>query len=66
MAANLNSSDKAVRPEVLDSIRQSMAMLPPAHRATARGQRELKVTGMMLEEPNIEVKALEAITAPTW
>lgn len=43
----------------------AMAAVPAAHRATARGQRELKVTGMMLEEPNIEAKALEAITAPT-
>ena len=65
MAANLNPSDKAVRPEVLDLIRQSMAAVPAADRDTPRGQRELKVTGMMLEEPNIEAKALEAITAPT-
>jgi hypothetical protein len=30
MAANLNPSDKAVRPEVLDLIRQSMAAVPAA------------------------------------
>ena len=48
MAANLNPSDKAVRPGVLDLIRQSMATVPAADRDTPRGQRELKVTGMML------------------
>jgi alpha-beta hydrolase superfamily lysophospholipase len=42
-----------------------MAAVPAADRDTPRGQRELKVIGMMLEEPNIEAKALEAITAPT-
>ena len=65
MAANLNPSDKALRPDILDLIRQSMAAVPAADRDTPRGQRELKVIGMMLEEPNIEAKALEAITAPT-
>ena len=65
MAANLNPSDKALRPDILDLIRQSMAAVPAADRDTPRGQRELKVTGMMLEEPNIDAKALEAITAPT-
>ena len=66
MAANLNPSDKAVRPDILDRISQSMAAVPAADRDTPRGQRELKVIGMMLEEPNIEAKALEAITAPPW
>ena len=42
-----------------------MAAVPAADRDTPRGQRELKLIGMMLEEPNIEAKALEAITAPT-
>jgi pimeloyl-ACP methyl ester carboxylesterase len=33
--------------------------------STPHVRRELKVTGMMLDEPHIEVKALAAITAPT-
>jgi pimeloyl-ACP methyl ester carboxylesterase len=65
MAANLNPSDRALRPDVLALIKDMMAAVPAADRATPQGRRELKVTGMMLEEPNIDVKALEAIAAPT-
>jgi pimeloyl-ACP methyl ester carboxylesterase len=65
MAANLNPSDKALHPEVLTLIKDMMAAIPAADRETPQGRRELKVTGMMLEEPNIDVKALESIKAPT-
>src|SRR5262245_53596797 len=65
MAANLNPSDRALRPDVLDLIKQMMAAIPPADRDTPQARRELKVTGMMLEEPNIPPTALESITAPT-
>ena len=46
-------------------IKSMIAAVPAADRDTPQGRRELKVTGMMLEEPHIELKALEAITAPT-
>jgi len=36
-----------------------------AAKTTPQGKRELKVTQMMLDEPHIQPKALEAITAPT-
>jgi pimeloyl-ACP methyl ester carboxylesterase len=65
MAANLNPSDKALRPDVLELVKKMMADVPAAARNTPEGKRELKVTGMMLVEPNIDVKALEKITAPT-
>ncbi len=39
--------------------------MPPDARETPQGKRELKVTQMMFDEPHIEAKALEAITAPT-
>ena len=65
MAANLNPSENALHPEVLALIKSMVDGMPAADRETPRGRRELKVTGMMLEEPNIDVKALEAITAPT-
>ena len=65
MAANLNPSDKALRPDVLSLIKQMMTEVPPAARTTPAGKRELKVTGMMLEEPNIPLSALETIKAPT-
>ncbi len=65
MAANLNPTDAALSPEVLATIKSMMDAIPAATRDTPQGRRELKVTGMMLEEPNIDLKALEAITAPT-
>ena len=65
MAANLNPSENAFTPKSSALIKTMMAEIPPADRDTPQGRRELKVTGMMLVEPNIDVKALEAITAPT-
>ncbi len=65
MAANLNPTDDALYPEVLATIKSMMDAIPAATRDTPQGRRELKVTDMMLKEPNIDLKALEAITAPT-
>jgi pimeloyl-ACP methyl ester carboxylesterase len=65
MAANLNPTDKALRPEILDLIKNMVASVPAAERNTPQGRREVKVTGMMLVEPNVDLKALEGITAPT-
>jgi pimeloyl-ACP methyl ester carboxylesterase len=65
MAANLNPSADAFSPDILDLIKTMMAGIPAAERDTPSGKRALKVTGMMLVEPHIDVKALETITAPT-
>jgi pimeloyl-ACP methyl ester carboxylesterase len=65
MAANLNPSDRAIYPEVLGLVKTMLDGVPAAARNTPEGKREIKVTGMMLAEPNIDVKALEAIKAPT-
>ncbi len=65
MAANLNPGEDALRPDVIALVRSMIAAVPAADRDTPQGRRALKVTGMMLDEPHIEVKALEAITAPT-
>jgi pimeloyl-ACP methyl ester carboxylesterase len=65
MAANLNPTDDALHPDFVAAIKSMVASIPAADRDTPRGRRELKVTGMMLDEPHIEVKALEAIAAPT-
>jgi pimeloyl-ACP methyl ester carboxylesterase len=65
MAANLNPSDKAVRPEALGLIKTMLSQVPEAAKSTPSVRRELKVTSMMLDEPNIELSALEAIKAPT-
>lgn len=61
MAANLNPSDRALHPETVAFIKSSVA----ASNTAAMSKRELKVTQMMLDEPHIDPKALEAITAPT-
>ncbi len=65
MAANLNPSDKALHPEAVALIKSMVASMSAAAKSTPQSKRELKVTQMMLEEPNIDPKALEAITAPT-
>ncbi len=64
MAANLNPSEAALHPEVIDLIKSMLAGMPAAERDTPQGRRQIKVTQLLLEEPHIEVKALEAITAP--
>jgi pimeloyl-ACP methyl ester carboxylesterase len=65
MAANLNPSEDALRPEIISLIKSMIAGIPGSARETPQGHREVKVTQMMLDEPHIELKALEAITAPT-
>ena len=64
-AANLNPTEEALSPEVLALIKSMVDSVPPAARETPQGKRDLKVTHMMLDEPHIDAKALEAITAPT-
>jgi pimeloyl-ACP methyl ester carboxylesterase len=63
MAANLYPA--GLHPETLAFIRSSIDAMPAAQRATPAGKRELKVTTMMLSEPQIKPAALEKITAPT-
>jgi pimeloyl-ACP methyl ester carboxylesterase len=65
MAANLEPSEEALYPEVLALIKSMVDSMPAAAKETPQGKRELKVTQMMLDEPHIDTKALEAITAPT-
>jgi pimeloyl-ACP methyl ester carboxylesterase len=65
MAGNLNPSEDALTPDIIAMVKSMLAAVPAADRDTPRGRRELKVIGMMLDEPHIEVKALETIIAPT-
>jgi pimeloyl-ACP methyl ester carboxylesterase len=65
MAANLNPSDKAVRPEALEFIKSLVKEIPPAQRDSPQVKRELKATEMMLVEPNIPLESLRSIKAPT-
>lgn len=65
MAANLTPGESALAPDVIAMIRSMIDAIPAAARDTPQGRREIKVAGMMLHEPQIDVKALAAITAPT-
>ena len=64
MAANLNPSEDAIYPEVIDLI-ESMVEAVSQQADTQEGRRALKVMSIMLDQPNIDPTALEAITAPT-
>ena len=65
MAANLNPSDEALEPEIIGLIKSLVSEMPASQRETPEGRREIKVTSMMLSEPNVELKELESIKAPT-
>ncbi len=65
MAANLEPSTSAVYQEVFDMVHTMLNGVPAAERETAAGKRELKVGQLVLDEPHIDAKSLEAITAPT-
>lgn len=65
MAANLNPSEAALYPEVIDVVKSMIAEIPAAVRDSPPGRRQLIVTQMLLDEPHIELKALETISAPT-
>ena len=65
MAANLNPTEEALYPEVLAMIKSMEDSIPAAAKETPQGKRELKVTQMMFDEPHIEFKVLETISAPT-
>ena len=65
MAANLNPSEEALYPEIIALMKSMMDSMPNDAKETPQGKRELKVTQMMLDEPHIDAKALEAIAAPT-
>lgn len=65
MAANLSPGEEAVQPELIALIKSMVDGFPAAAKETPQGRRELKVTRMMLDEPHIDVNALDTIAAPT-
>jgi pimeloyl-ACP methyl ester carboxylesterase len=65
MAANLNPTEEALRPELLALVRSMVEAVPVAEKETPKGRREMAVTRLLFEEPHIDLKVLEAITAPT-
>jgi pimeloyl-ACP methyl ester carboxylesterase len=65
MGATLKPGEQAAYTEIVTLTKSLMDAMPPSVRETPKGKRELKVTQMMFEQPNIELTALERITAPT-
>jgi pimeloyl-ACP methyl ester carboxylesterase len=65
MAANLNPGEEALEPEIINLIKSMVSDVPADQTATPERRREIKVTSMMLSEPNIDFKQLETIKAPT-
>ncbi len=65
MAANLDPSESAVYPEVLDWVRDELAAMTPEEKVTPEGRRKLRLSQMLLDEPHIDPRDLETIAAPT-
>lgn len=65
MAASLNPSTDAIYPETLAMAKATVNAISEAARGTPSGRRALKVSSMLLEEPNIAASALQAVAAPT-
>lgn len=64
MSANLTPGPEAFNPEVTALIK-SMMDVPDEAKNTPQGRRQVKVVGMMLEEPNIPPAMLAKVSAPT-
>lgn len=65
MAANLNPTLEAIYPETEVMAKAITDNFPAQLKDTPEGKRILKVTSLLLSQPNIDPKALNKITAPT-
>jgi pimeloyl-ACP methyl ester carboxylesterase len=65
MAANLTPGEDALEPDIIGLIKSLISEVPASQKETPEARREIKVTSMMLSEPNIDFKQLETIKAPT-
>ncbi len=63
MAANLNPTEDAFRPEALELLKSMGAQAPKTE--TKESRRETAMIKLILEQPQIELTALEAIKVPT-
>jgi pimeloyl-ACP methyl ester carboxylesterase len=64
MAANLNPTTQALYPETLGMVDEMMKSFPPEARDTPEGKNQFKLMQLMLDQPQIDPKALGKITAP--
>ncbi len=65
MAANLNPTLEAIYPETEAMAKAMTDNFPADQKDTPEGKRFMKVTGLLLSQPNIDPKSLSKITAPT-
>jgi len=65
MAASLNTSEDAIRPEFIALVKSMVASAPAADEETPAGRRRLKVRTMLIDQPDIPLESLGAITVPT-
>jgi pimeloyl-ACP methyl ester carboxylesterase len=63
--ANLNPSASALYPETIAMVKDILASMPKAERDKPQVKRAIRTTRLMLDEPHIDVRSLEAIKAPT-
>lgn len=63
--ANLNPSTRALYPETIAFVEGILASIPAADRNKPEVKRIIRTSQLMLDEPNIELRALAAIQAPT-
>lgn len=63
--ANLNPSPEAIYPDTITMVKEMLASIPAAEREKPEVKRSIRTTELMLAEPHIDIKALEAIQAPT-
>jgi pimeloyl-ACP methyl ester carboxylesterase len=65
MAANLNPTESAVEADIIAAAKTMVSQMPAEARNTPQGRRDLKVINIVFDQPNIDPKELESITAPT-
>lgn len=63
--ANLDPSPQAIYPETITWVKQSLGSIPAADRNKPETKRSIRTTQLMLDEPHIDVRALQVIKAPT-
>jgi pimeloyl-ACP methyl ester carboxylesterase len=66
MAATLKPGEQAAYTEIVTITKSMMDSMPPSTREIPRGKRELKVTQIMFDEPNIELAALCLLAITIW
>ncbi|MFN8643981.1 MAG: alpha/beta fold hydrolase [Candidatus Binatia bacterium] len=65
IAVSANLTPDAIDPDAIAALRSLVDTMPDDERGTPQGWRELTLARLMLDEPHIDVSALEAVTAPT-